>query len=99
MAQHCWPTTRNIAGPNNVVTCCIRLHGTTIMLALVAYSLKPVKLLAQQVQTFLLFCDRRSIAQQCCVCLHGTPTMLANGGLVKMSAHVPCNLFFKNKQS
>ena len=27
------------------------------LLALVAYSLKPVKLLAQQVPTFLLFCD------------------------------------------
>ena len=35
----------NIIGPNNVVTCCVRLHGTTTMLALVAYSLKPVKLL------------------------------------------------------
>ena len=34
-----------IVGPNNVVTCCVRLHGTTTMLALVAYSLKPVKLL------------------------------------------------------
>ena len=43
--QPCWPTTPNIVGPNNVVTCCARLHGTTTMLALVAYSLKPVKLL------------------------------------------------------
>ena len=25
----------NIVGPNNVVTCCVRLHGTTTMLALV----------------------------------------------------------------
>ena len=33
--QHCWPTTPNIVGPNNVVTCCVRLHGTTTMLALV----------------------------------------------------------------
>ena len=33
--QHCWPTTPNIVGPNNVVTCCFRLHGTTTMLALV----------------------------------------------------------------
>ena len=41
--QHCWSTTPNIVGPNNVVTCSVRLHGT--MLALVAYSLKPVKLL------------------------------------------------------
>ena len=44
--QHCWPTTPNIVGPSNVVTCCdARLHGTTRMLALVAYSLKPVKFL------------------------------------------------------
>ena len=35
----------NIVGPNNVVTCCACLHGTTTMLAFVAYSLKPVKLL------------------------------------------------------
>ena len=43
--QHCWPTTPNIIGPNNVVTCCVRLHGTATILALVAYSLKSVKLL------------------------------------------------------
>ena len=35
----------NIVGPNNVVTCCVRLNGTTTMLAHVAHSLKPVKLL------------------------------------------------------
>ena len=33
--QHCWPTTPNTVGPNNVVTCCFRLHRTTSMLALV----------------------------------------------------------------
>ena len=32
-------------GPNNVVTSCVRLHATTTMLALIAYSLKQVKLL------------------------------------------------------
>ena len=64
------------------------------LLALVAYSLKQVKLLAQQVPIFLLFCDRRSVAQQCCVRLHGTATILANVGLVKTSAHAPCNIFF-----
>ena len=41
----------NIVGPNNVVTCCVRLHGTTTMLALVAYSLKTVKLLGPCKQT------------------------------------------------
>ena len=33
--QHCWPTTPNTVGPNNVVTCCVRLHKSTTMLALV----------------------------------------------------------------
>ena len=37
----------NTVGPNNIVSCCVRLYGTTAMLALVAYSLKPVKLLGQ----------------------------------------------------
>ena len=37
------------------VTCCVRLH---ILLHVVAQSLKPVKLLSQQLPTFLLFCDR-----------------------------------------
>ena len=79
--MHCWPTTPNIVGPNNVVTCCVRLHGRnhnnvgTCWHLLRTASLKPVKLLAQQVPTFLLFCDQRSVAQQCCVCLHGTATM------------------------
>ena len=38
---------RNIVGKQNAAllgpTCCVRLPGTTTMLALVAYSLKPVK--------------------------------------------------------
>ena len=57
-------------------TWCVRLCGTTTMLAFVAYSLKPVNILAQQVPTFLLFCDRRCVAQQCYARLHGTTTML-----------------------
>ena len=71
--QHCCgsmqtdATSDNIVGPNNVGSVCMGL-----------YSLKPVKLLAQQVPTFLLFCDRRSVAQQCCVRLHGTATTLAS---------------------
>ena len=40
---------RNIVGQQHAtllgLTCCVRLHGTTTMLALVAYGLKPVKLL------------------------------------------------------
>ena len=96
--QHCWAQQycdllRPFAWNHNNVGTCWHL------LALVAYSLKPVKLLAQQVPTFpiLLFCDRRSVAQQCCVRFHGTATMLANIGLGKTSAHAPCNNFFKKQ--
>ena len=39
---------------------------------------QPIKLLAQQVPTFLLFCNWRSVAQHCCARLHGTTTMLAS---------------------
>ena len=35
-----------------------------MFLRVVAQSLKPVKLFSQQLPTFLLFCDRRSVAQQ-----------------------------------
>ena len=50
-------------------TCCIRLYTLSHVVAS-AQSLKPVKLLSQQLPTFLLFRDRRSVAQQfwiCCV--------------------------------
>ena len=45
--QHC-------LGPK----CCVRLHGTTTVLALVAYSLKPVKLWRNKSQHF--HCSKRS---------------------------------------
>ena len=47
---------RNIVGKQHTTllgpTRCVHLHGTTTMLALVS--------------PFLLFCDRRSVAQKCC---------------------------------
>ena len=61
----CWPITPNIAGFYMLrpfahpVTCCF------VLLGIVAQSLKPVKRLSQQVPTFLLFRDQRSVAQQC----------------------------------
>ena len=61
-----------------VASVCMEPQQCWYLLALVAYSLKPVKLLAQQVPTFLWFCDRWRVAQQCCTRLHGTPTMLAS---------------------
>ena len=41
-----------------VVCCCMLLRA-------VGQSLKPVKLLSQQLPTFLLIRDRRSVVQQC----------------------------------
>ena len=45
------------------VACCCMLLGV------VAQGFKPVKPLSQQLSTFLLFRDRRSVAQQCRICL------------------------------
>ena len=43
-----------------------------MLLRVVAQSLKPVKLFSQQLPTFLLFRDRRSVAQQCWIRLHSS---------------------------
>ena len=55
------------------VTCCVRLRT---LLRVVAQSLKPVKLLSQQLATFLLFRDRRSVAQQCWICLDSSSNIV-----------------------
>ena len=73
--QHCWPTIPNIVGPNNVVTCCVRLHGTTTMLALVAYSLKPVKLLGPCKRTQQVLTTPSNVGSVCTglkILLHGS---------------------------
>jgi len=44
-------------------TCCVRLY-TLLHVAARTQSWKPVKLLSQHLPTFLLFRDRRSVAQQ-----------------------------------
>ena len=41
-----------------------------------AQSLKPVKLFSQQLPTFLLFRDRRSVAQQCWIRLHSSSNIV-----------------------
>ena len=56
------------------VTCCVRLHN---LLHVVAQSLKPVKLFSQQLSTFLLFRDRRSVAQQCWIPLHSSSNIVS----------------------
>ena len=59
-SQHCWMLhVASVCTP-----CCMSLD--------VAQSLKPVKLFSQQFPTFLLFRDRRSVAQQCWIRLHSS---------------------------
>ena len=52
------------------VACC------WMLLRVVAQSLKPVKLFSQQLPTFLLFRDRRSVAQQCWIRLHSSSNIV-----------------------
>ena len=74
--QHCWPTTPKIDGCYmlrpfaHLVACC------WMLLRVVAQSLKPVKLFSQQLPTFLLFRDRRSVAQQCWIRLHSSSNIV-----------------------
>ena len=52
------------------VACCWTLWRV------VAQSLKPVKPFSQQLLTFLLFRDRRSVAQQCWIRLHSSSNIV-----------------------
>ena len=54
----------------HTVACC------WMLLRVVAQSLKPVKLFSQQIPTFLLFRDRRSVAQQCWIRLHSSSNIV-----------------------
>ena len=66
-SQHCWML--------HVASVCTPLHVATL-LRVVAQSLKPVKLFSQQLPTFLLFRDRRSVAQQCWIRLHSSSNIV-----------------------
>ena len=52
------------------VACC------WMLLHVVAQSLKPVKFFRQQLPTFLLLRDRRSVAQQCWIRLHSSSNIV-----------------------
>ena len=54
----------------HLVACC------WMSLRVVAQSLKPVKLFSQQLPTFLLLRDRRSVAQQCWIRLHSSSNIV-----------------------
>ena len=64
-SQHCWML--HVA---SAVACC------WMLLLVVAQSLKPVKLFSQQLPTFLLFRDRRSVAQQCWIRLQNSSNIV-----------------------
>ena len=67
-SQHCWMLhVASVCTP-----CCMLLD----LLRVVAQSLKPVKLFSQQLPTFLLFRDRRSVAQQCWIRLHSSSNIV-----------------------
>ena len=75
--QHCWPTTPNTVGCYilrpfaHPVSCC------WMLLRVVAQSLRPVKLVSQQLPTFFfLFRDRRSLLQQCWIRLRSSSNIV-----------------------
>ena len=62
------------------VTCYVCLHTLLHVVGCccvaVALSLKPVKLFGQELPTFLLFRDRRNVAQQCWIRLHSSSNIV-----------------------
>ena len=68
---NCWPTTPNIVGCYMLgLACC------WMLLHVVPQSLEPAKHFSQQLPTFLLFRDRRSVAQQCWISLHSSSNIV-----------------------
>ena len=55
-----------------------------MLLAVAVQILKPVKLFSQQLLTFLLFRDRRNVAQQCWIRLHSSSNIVGTA-----HAHYP----------
>ena len=67
-AQHCWMLhVAYVCTP-----CCLLLDVVGCCCA----KLKPVKLFSQQLPTFLLFRDRRSVVQQCWIRLHSSSNIV-----------------------
>ena len=67
---------RNIVGQHLPtlldVTCPVRLHTLLHVVGKCCTKFEPVRLLSQHLSTFLLFHDRRSVAQQCWIRLHSS---------------------------
>ena len=58
------------------VTCCVRLHTLLHVVGCCCVKYEPVKFFSQQLPTFLLFRDRRSVAQQCWIRLHSSSNIV-----------------------
>ena len=58
------------------VTCCVRLHTLLHVVGCCCVEYEPVKFFSQQLPTFLLFRDRRSVAQQCWIRLHSSSNIV-----------------------
>ena len=67
-SQHCWML--------HVVSVCTPCCMLLDVVACCCAVLKPVKLFSQQLPTFLLFRDRRSVAQQCWIRLHSSSNIV-----------------------
>ena len=70
--QRCCSTIPNIVGCYMFASVLHPVECCCVLLGVVAQSLKPIKLLSQQLPTFRLFRDRRNVAQQCWIRLHSS---------------------------
>ena len=61
-SEHCWRKFQLRKAPGKRTQNCWTSHVAYVLLGVVVQSLKPVKLLNQQLPTFLLFRDHRSVA-------------------------------------
>ena len=89
-----WYMLRPFAHP---VACC------WMLLCVVPQSLKPVKLFSQQLPIFLLFRDRRSVAQQCWIRLHSSsnivgPRTLITHGLQRLMGCILHTMHCRSQQ-
>ena len=80
-SQHCWML-HFASVCTHPAACC------WMLLRVVGQSLKPVKLFSQRLPTFLLFRDRRSVAQECWIRLHSSSNIAG-------AAHAHCARFTK----
>ena len=74
--QNRWPATPNSVGCSMLRPFVHPVACRWMLLRVVAQSLKPVKLFSRQLPSFLLFRDRRSVAQQCWIRLHSSSNIV-----------------------